>query len=67
MDRRDVLGFRNQMEAIRMKMRALIDGGLAKEDAAEAIKDESLSWTQAADGLFMSRSIPGFYDELASE
>lgn len=67
MDRRDVLGFRNQMEAVRMKMRDLIDGGLAKEDAAEAIKDVNLSWTQAENGLFMSRSIPGFYDELASE
>jgi glyoxylase-like metal-dependent hydrolase (beta-lactamase superfamily II) len=67
MDRRDVLGFRNQMEAVRMKMRGLIDDGLAKENAAQAIKDANLSWTQAADGLFMSRSIPGFYDELASE
>lgn len=67
MDRRGVLGFRNQMEAVRMKMRGLIDGGLAKEDAAEAIKDADLSWTQVDDGLFMSRSIPGFYDELASE
>ncbi len=67
MDRRDVLGFRNQMEAIRMRMKSLIEGGLQKEDAADAIVDESLSWTQAADGLFMTRSIPGFYDELASE
>ncbi len=67
MDRRDVLGFRNQMEAVRMKMRDLIAGGLEKEDAAEAIKDSNLSWTQVEDGLFMSRSIPGFYDELASE
>lgn len=67
MDRRGVLEFRNQMEAVRMKMRGLIDGGLAKEDAAEAIKDADLSWTQVDDGLFMSRSIPGFYDELASE
>jgi hypothetical protein len=50
-----------------MKMRDLIDGGLAKEDAAEAIKDVNLSWTQAENGLFMSRSIPGFYDELVSE
>ena len=67
MDRRDVLGFRNQMEAVRMRMRNLIGGGLAKADAVEAIKDSSLSWTQADNGLFMSRSIPGFYDELASE
>ena len=55
------------MEAVRMKMRDLIAGGLKKEDAAEAIKDANLSWTQVEDGLFMSRSIPGFYDELASE
>ena len=67
MDRRDVLGFRNQMESVREHMKSLIRGGLRKDDASGAIQDSSLSWTQAEDGLFMSRSIPGFYDEIAAE
>lgn len=67
MTRRDVVSFRNQMETIRTRMADLIRGGLEKDDAATAIKDTSLSWTQAEQGLFMLRSIPGFYDEVAAE
>jgi len=67
MDRRDVLGFRNQMEAVRARMAQLIRGGLQAGDAASQIRDSSLSWTQAEDGLFMQRSIPGFYAEVAAE
>lgn len=67
MNRRDVLNFRNQMEAVRNHMAELIRGGLRSSDAAERIKDPALSWTQAENGLFMQRSIPGFYDEIASE
>ncbi len=67
MDRRFVINFRNQMEAVRQRMSDLIRDGLRAEDAAEAIQDAALSWTQAENGLFMSRSIPGFYAEIASE
>jgi len=67
MDRRDVLNFRNQMEAVRSRMAELIRGGLRSSDAADRIKDSRLSWTQAEDGLFMRRSIPGFYEEIAAE
>lgn len=67
MTRRDVLGFRNQMEAVRGHMAQLIRGGLMRDNAAMAIKDPSLGWTQAEQGLFMSRSIPGFYDEISAE
>lgn len=67
MDRRDVLNFRNQMEAVRSHMADLIRGGLDKDDAAEGIVDDSIGWTQVEDGLFMVRSIPGFYDEIAAE
>ncbi len=66
-DRRFVLGFRNQMEAVRQRMADLIRGGLSADDAADAIQDSSLSWTQAENGLFMQRSIPGFYAEVAAE
>lgn len=67
MSRRDVLDFRNQMEAVRGRMALLIRDGLAREDAESAIQDATLSWTQAEQGLFMQRSIPGFYDEIAAE
>jgi len=67
MDRRDVLNFRNQMEAVRIRMAELVRQGLAAGDAPEAIKDPNLSWTQAENGLFMNRSIPGFYEEIADE
>jgi cyclase len=67
MSRRDVVGFRNQMESVRARMAELIRGGLVRDDAVAAIKESSLSWTQAEEGLFMARSIPGLYDEIAAE
>ena len=63
----DVVAFRNQMEAVRAHMAALIRGGLRREQAAERIVTTDLSWTMAESGLFMTRSIPGFYDEIAAE
>ena len=67
MGRRDVLNFRNQMESVRIRMAELVRQGLVAGDASEAIKDPNLSWTQAENGLFMNRSIPGFYEEIAGE
>jgi len=67
MTRDDVVAFRNQLESLRARMTDLIRQGLSKENAAERIKTEELSWTMAADGLFMQRSVPGFFDEIANE
>lgn len=67
MDRRDVLDFRNQMEALRAHMADLIRSGTTRAQAADAIPTPQLSWTQVPDGLFMSRSVPGFYDEIRAE
>ena len=67
MNRRDVLNFRNQMESVRIRMAELVRQGLVAGDAPEAIKDSNLSWTQVENGLFMNRSIPGFYEEIAGE
>lgn len=67
MDRRDVLNFRNQMEAVRARMTDLVREGLQSSDAADKIRDGDLSWTQADNGLFMGRSIPGFYEEISAE
>lgn len=67
MTRRDVLNFRNQMEAVREHMADLIRGGLQAADAVSAIRESSLSWTMAEQGMFMQRSIPGLYEEIAAE
>ena len=67
MTRADVQAFRDQFVAVRERMHTLIEGGLRKEDAAARIVTPELSWTQAENGLFMRRSIPGFYDEIAAE
>ena len=67
MNRRDVLNFRNQMEAIRVRMTNLIRDGVQIGDASNQIIDPDLSWTQIEDGLFMQRSIPGFFNEILEE
>lgn len=66
MSRDDVVNFRNQMEAVRARMADLIRSGTPKSQAAARIKTEDLSWTMAENGLFMQRSIPGLYDEIAA-
>ena len=66
MDRSDIVNFRNQMEAVRAHMADLIRSGMPKSQAPARIRTEALSWTMAENGLFMRRSIPGFYDEIAA-
>ena len=67
MNRDDVVEFRNQMEAVRARMAELIRSGMPKSEAVDRLRTEDLSWTMAESGLFMGRSIPGFYDEIAAE
>ena len=67
MDRRDVLNFRNQMESVRARMTGLVRGGLSAGEASDEIMDPDLSWTQVENGLFMQRSIPGFFNEIFTE
>jgi cyclase len=66
MDRSDVVAFRNQMEAVRARMGDLIRSGMPKSEASDGIRTSEISWTMAENGLFMQRSIPGFYDEIAA-
>jgi len=66
MNRGDVVDFRNQMEAVRARMADLIRSGTPKSQARARIRTEDLSWTMAENGLFLQRSIPGFYDEIAA-
>ena len=67
MTRADVEAFRDQMVSVRARMTELIGEGVTREQAADRIRTSDLSWTMAQDGLFMRRSIEGFYDELAAE
>jgi glyoxylase-like metal-dependent hydrolase (beta-lactamase superfamily II) len=67
MRREHVIAFRNQMEAVRARMAELVRGGLQRDMAADRLRTADLSWTMAETGLFMTRSIPGFYDEIAAE
>lgn len=67
MTRADIEAFRDQFLAVRERMRDLIESGVTKEDAAERIVTDELSWTMAPNGLFMRRSIPGFYEEIVAE
>jgi glyoxylase-like metal-dependent hydrolase (beta-lactamase superfamily II) len=67
MTRSDVQDFRNQMVSVRTRMSELIGGGVSREDAPTRLRTNELSWTVADEGLFMRRSIPGFYDEMSAE
>lgn len=67
MSRDDVQAFRDQFVAVRTRMRDLIDEGVSREDAPARIVTPELSWTTAENGLFMRRSIPGFYEEIVAE
>ena len=67
MTRTDIEAFRDQFLAVRERMRELVESGVTKEDAAARIVTDELSWTMAPNGLFMRRSIPGFYDEISTE
>jgi hypothetical protein len=40
---------------------------MPKSEASDRIRTQDISWTLAENGLFMQRSIPGFYDEIAAE
>jgi len=67
MSRDDVVTFRNQMESLRARMTDLVRQGLTREQAAERIKTEDLSWTMAEEGLFMRRSVLDFFQEIVDE
>lgn len=67
MTRGDVVNFRNQMEAVRERMKMLVRSGASQSEAVVRIKDASLPWTMVENGLFMQRSVSGFYDEISAE
>ena len=67
MTKADVQAFRDQFVSVRQRMSELIRSGVSKDASAERIKTSALSWTMVADGLFMRRSLPGFYDEISAD
>ena len=67
MTRADIVAFQSQFKRVRQRMSVLIGEGLTKEDTAARIQTSEFNWTMRPDGLFMRRSLPGFYDEIAAE
>ncbi len=67
MDRRDVLNFRNQMEDIRAHMAALIRSGTRSRGSTGYPEPGPELDPESPNGLFMSRSVPKFYDEIRAE
>ena len=67
MTKADVRAFRDQFVAVRQHMTELLESGVTKDNLAARIPTNDLSWTMAPDGLFMRRSLPGFYDEMSAE
>ena len=67
MTKSDVRAFRDQFQSVRRRMSQLIQSGMSKDAASDRLRTDELSWTMQPDGLFMRRSIPGFYDEITAE
>ena len=67
MTKEDVQAFQDQFQSVRRRMSEFIGSGVSKETAIEQLPIANLSWTMHPEGLFMSRSVPGFYDEVAAE
>lgn len=66
MERDDVTAFRDQMEAVRARMREMIDGGALRRDVGPGITSANLTWTQYR-GSPLFRSLAGLYDEVLAE
>ena len=60
----DVQRFRDKLVTLRARMSQLIDRGVLKENVSSHLHTDDLDWPLAPDGLFVSRSLPGFYDEM---
>ena len=65
MTKADVRVFRDALVTLRARMSQLVDRGVPKEDVANHLYTEDLGWPLSRDGLFVSRSVSGFYDEMA--
>ena len=66
MDRADVTAFRDQLEAVRARMRVMIDGGALRRDVGPGLTTTNLPWTQYR-GSPLFRSLAGLYDEVLAE
>ncbi len=60
----DVQRFRDKLVTLRARMSQLIDRGVPKENVSSHLHTVDLDWPLAPDGLFVSRSLSGFYDEM---
>jgi len=60
----DVQQFRDRLVTLRARMSQLIDSGVPKESVSSHLHTVDLDWPLAPDGLFVSRSLSGFYEEM---
>ena len=61
----DVQQFRDRLVTLRARMSQLIDSGVPEESVSSHLYTVDLDWPLAPDGLFVSRSLPGFYREIS--
>lgn len=66
MTKSDVVQYRNRMETLVQRLRQLVRQGTKKEEIAAKIKTDDLGWNLGPNSSFMSRSLSGAYDEVAS-
>jgi glyoxylase-like metal-dependent hydrolase (beta-lactamase superfamily II) len=66
MTRDAVAAFRDQMEAVRARMREMIDRGALRRDVGPGLTSTNLTWTQYR-GSPLFRSLAGLYDEVLAE
>ena len=67
MTKNDVEVFRNRFVTLRSRMTQLIRSGVPRDDAVNKLQTDDLNWPLAPNGLFVQRSLPAFYDEIARE
>ena len=65
MTKNDVEVFRNRFVTLRSRMTQLIRSGVTRDDAVNKLQTDDLNWPLAPNGLFVQRSLPSFYDEMA--
>jgi glyoxylase-like metal-dependent hydrolase (beta-lactamase superfamily II) len=64
--RADLVRFKQRMETLQARVRALIRAGVQKDQYLTKLKVDDLGWTLDPSSVFMRLTASGFYDELAA-
>ena len=65
MTKEDVRSWKTKFETLRERMAELVRQGVKKEDVRSRLRTDDPGWPLQPDGLFVRRSLPNLYDELA--